>query len=85
MDVDIFHKSMKLTWFKRFLGDNFKDVEHLMEACLKQPVLFYLGDDYIFTLANKIDNPFWKEMLKYLGLFIQSNSNFFGTTSFLEL
>ena len=21
VDVDIFHKSLKLTWFKRFLGD----------------------------------------------------------------
>ena len=77
VDIDIFHKSLKLTWFRMFWGDMCNDVEHLMKAFLKQPLLLYLGDDYFFTLANKIDNPFWKEMLKYLGMVIQSNTHSF--------
>ena len=79
VDVDIFHKSLKLTWFRISVWETcvLKDVEHLMKAFLKQPLLFNLGDDYFFTLARKIDNPFGKEMLKYLGLFIQSNNNSF--------
>ena len=34
---------------------------------------------FLYPIAKKkwIDNPFWKEMLKYLGMFIQSNSNSF--------
>ena len=79
VDIEIFHKALKLTWFRRFFRGLCKNVEHLMKAFIKQPFLSYLGDDYYLAIAHEIGNPFWKEMIRYLALLFQANNHSFLT------
>ena len=74
VDIKIFHKALKLTWFRRFLKGGCENVEHLMNSFLKQPLhLSFLGDDYFLAKANETVNPFWKEMLTHLASLFQAN------------
>ena len=70
IDIDLFDRSLKLTWIRRlicgnqkwkylicFLYPEFKDIENY-------------GNVFIKMISDRVTNPFWSDVLKYLYDFI---------------
>ena len=62
-----FMKKLKLSWLRRILCNDTTWLDLFLEIIKKDVKnLWVLGNEYLNIMANKIKNPFWKEVLNTL-------------------
>lgn len=65
IDVEVFDKSLKLTWIKRYFETKSKWKTFIESAFPEMSNIKNFGNVYIENLINILINPFWKHVLKY--------------------
>ena len=64
-DLNIFDKSLKLTWLRRFVLNESK-WKHVISVLFPNINDFWkYGDDFALRLSKNITNPFWSNVFKY--------------------
>ena len=87
IDIEVFDKSLKLTWLKRFFETKSKWKTLFESAFPEMNNIKNFGNVYIEHLINILTNPFWKNVLKYYFEFSSKKTirtmDDFKNTSFL--
>ena len=74
VDVELFCNALKMTWIRRVILNKCIDVKHLMQSFLKKSLLLDFGDKYYLSLAQSVENPFWKDVFYAVHLLIRADA-----------
>ena len=69
IDVNLFDKALKLSWLRRYFNSSasWKFLFDEIYPTFKE--IFNYGDAYESIIVNKINHPFWSQIVKYYYLF----------------
>ena len=65
LDLELFDKSLKLTWIKRYFNSETMWKSIIQKKYPKIDNICNVGDTFITTFLTNIDNPFWENVLRY--------------------
>ena len=71
INIEAFNYALKATWIRRLITDNCKWQDYILKY-LDLEKMTAVDAKYTEEIMNKIDNPFWKDVLK---AFIKTNEN----------
>ena len=71
INIEAFSYALKATWIRRLITDNCKLQDYILKY-LDLEKMTAVDAKYTEEIMNKIDNPFWKDVLK---AFIKTNEN----------
>ena len=65
IDIELFDKSMKLTWIRRLVQSNSKWKTLIYHIYPTLNNITHYGDKFIHNLSKEINNPFWKNVFTF--------------------
>lgn len=65
IDIKSFLSALKINWLKRILCSNGKITKILKIVCPSIQNMEKLGSEYINVILQKVENPFWRDVLKH--------------------
>ena len=65
VDIELFDKSLKLTWLRRFMTGEPKWKQIITSLYPDTLNLWKYGNNYIMKLSMAIENPFWTNVFSY--------------------
>ena len=77
IDVELFDKSLKLTWLRKLIVGNSKWKALILTVYPELEKIPYYGDQLVDEMKTNIENPFWKDVITY---FCQFHTKFLITT-----